>query len=224
MTCDSYYWKAKLAKEASLIERWISKSSLKRDRLLDEKITLAAYYFHKLLESEKLTSHPIFNITATTLKKKQEGLTYFAFQNESEETLIPIEKGSRIVERVNMPWELGELYDFASPKTESLNIKDLSNLIRHEIVFVVEDNQFLVTSDFESDSCLYCVKYIDFIKVMRTVAFSDIVEARSIRTKKSRGRRVLVAARYGFDVGTLSQFQIKMPYTSEFAYAAACTV
>lgn len=155
MIHDSSPWKAELARDADLIERWAAKPvmSERRSFLFERKVFLAAYALRKLDEAARVS---------TDLLMQSIGVTQFA----------PSRAGFSA--GTSHRWD--DYFDLEGPVGHSLPCRRLINVLIHSLVFVEVLNDddtiggFMVTSDRESERGLYQVQLPDFVKVMRAAA------------------------------------------------------
>lgn len=155
MILESQPWKARLATDADIIERWSSKPSIsvRRYTILEQKVFLAAYTIRRLLEANKLS---------TALRDR--AISCLQFPS------IPHAKLD-----LNNNHKLDELYNFAAPSSIVVENNRLVNVIIHSLAFAEVINEdkttagFLVASD-RSRKFLWQVSVLEFTALMRTVS------------------------------------------------------
>ncbi len=154
MIHESAPWKAVLAADARLLERWATKPpSERRSYLIERKILLAAYALRKLGEAFKLSTLTLTDEIAV----KQ---------------YAPLKRG--YTEINNLRFE--EYFDLENPTSIRMKRRRLIDVLIHSLIFMesIDDEQrctgFIVTSDHESARGLIEVQLSDFIALMRLAA------------------------------------------------------
>jgi hypothetical protein len=169
MIHESHPWKAALAKDADLIERWAAKKGVaeRRSFLIERKVFLAAYAMRKLDDATKLST----DLLASTI---------------SVPRFPPVREGYSEINN----YQFDEFFDMANPIQIDLRGRHLLNLLIHSLVFVevLGDEEtydaFMVTSDHEQDKGLVQVSLTDFIGLMRLAANDYPTEVEFTRGKK----------------------------------------
>ncbi len=176
MIHESAPWKAGLAADAALLERWANKPpSERRSFLIERKILLAAYALRKLGEAFKLSTA---TLTAEIDVKRYASLkTGYAAIN-------------------NLRFE--EYFDLERPGSIRIKRRRLIDVLIHSLIFIesVDDDGrctgFLVTSDHESARGLIEVQLSDFVALMRLAA-DDFPSAMTTSYNAAKGRWVVWA-------------------------------
>lgn len=171
MIHESAPWKAGLAADATLLERWANKPpSERRSFLIERKILLAAYALRKLGEAFKLSS--------ATLAAEIDVKRY-----------APLKTGYAAIN--NLRFE--DYFDLERPVSMHMKRRRLIDVLIHSLVFIesVDDDErctgFLVTSDHESARGLIEVQLSDFIALMRLAA-EDFPSAMTTAFNATKGR------------------------------------
>lgn len=152
MIHDSAPWKAHLASDADIIERWAAKprQSAHRSFLIERKVFLAAYTMRKLDDAIKLST--------ATLSEPMRVQRY-----------SPIQSG---YSEVNSH-RFDEFFDLANAAQVDLPARRILNLLIHSLVFVEVLGEaetydaFMVTSDHEQARGLIQVGMAAFVELMR---------------------------------------------------------
>jgi hypothetical protein len=155
MIYESAPWRILLLKDAKLLDVWAEKfeDTPRRSFLVEQKIFLAPYAMRKLVEARKLSS----SFEGKTLRCK----------------VFPARDGKRFTRWSNNQFE--KLYDMSRPSMQSLNVRDLLDLIIHSLIFEAFPKAdkpidgFAVTSDRKRKN-LWFVDMGKFTSVMRHVA------------------------------------------------------
>jgi hypothetical protein len=174
MIHESSPWKAALAHDANMIERWAAKprSSERRSFLLEQKIFLAAYSLRKLDEATKFSTEILAN-PIQVQRYAVNRLGYAAANN----------------------FRFDDYFDLANPQKNEITGRQLVNLLIHSLVFVevlAEDLSvaaFLVTSDREAVRGLVEVDLTAFTDLMRRAAEdypTEIIRSLDINTKRPK--------------------------------------
>lgn len=154
MIRESAPWKAGLAADAALLDRWANKPlSERRSFLIERKTLLAAYSLRKLGEAFKLSTATLAApITVKRYKPLQSG--YSAFNNH----------------------RFDDFFDLQNPAQLSLQRRRLIDVLIHSLVFIEALDEhdrctgFLVTSDHEATRGLLEIQLTDFTALMRQAA------------------------------------------------------
>lgn len=171
MIHESAPWKAHLARDADLIERWAAKPghSERRSFLLERKVFLAAYAMRKLNDAAKLSSDILANSMAVLLYP----LTRDGYSEATSH-------------------RFDEFFDLGAPMRAGLPRRRLLDLLIHSRVFVevVSETEtvaaFMVTTDKEQGKGLVQVEVAAFVELMRLAAndYPSVIR----RTLDGRGR------------------------------------
>ena len=154
MIRESAPWKAGLAADAALLERWASKPpSERRSFLIERKTLLAAYALRKLGEAFKLSTA---TLAAPIMVKRYTPLQhgYSAFNNH----------------------RFDNFFDLQNPTRLDLKRRRLIDILIHSLVFIecLDDDDhctgFFVTSDHEATRGLLEIRLADFTALMRQAA------------------------------------------------------
>lgn len=154
MIHESAPWKAGLAADAALLERWATKPlSERRSFLIERKTLLAAYALRKLGEAFKLSTATLADpIAVKRYTPLQPG--YSAFNNH----------------------RFDDFFDLQNPAQLNLKRRRLIDILIHSLAFIEsldEDERcigFLVTSDHEATRGLLEIQLTDFTALMRQAA------------------------------------------------------
>jgi len=154
MIWNSAPWRDELCKSATKLEQVIvrRKPSEKLIIELEKAVFFAAYIIRKLMEAKKLSSgyNPI-DVRSYPAKEK-------------------------LVTLLN--WHhLDDLYDFSSPRNETMGLKDFCNQIIHSYVFMPFSSSktgpvktIVFTSDRERSNALHEVSLVALSDILRIVA------------------------------------------------------
>ena len=155
MIHESAPWKAHLARDADLIQRWAAKPghSARRSFLIERKVFLAAYAMRKLDDAAKLSTDTLGSPMAV-----------FRFP--------PTRAGySEITSH-----HFDEFFDLGTPTRAGIPRRRVLDLLIHSRVFVEVLSQaetfdaFMVTTDHEQARGLVQVEIAAFVDLMRLVA------------------------------------------------------
>lgn len=174
MIHESAPWKAVLAADARLLERWaIKPPSERRSYLIERKILLAAYTLRKLGEA--------FKLSTATLAEEIDVKQY-----------ATLKRGYAAVN--NLRFE--EYFDLENPVSIRMKRRRLVDVLIHSLIFMesIDEEQrcigFIVTSDYESARGLIEVQLSDFIALMRLAA-DDFPSAMTTSFVAAKGKWVV---------------------------------
>lgn len=155
MIHESAPWKAHLARDAELIERWAAKprQSERRSFLIERKVFLAAYAMRKLDDATKLSTDTLGSPMAVyRFPRARAGYS----------------------EANSHRWE--EFFDLGNATSVQLPRRRVLNLLIHSLVFIEGVGEtgtfdaFMVTSDQEQGRGLVQVELATFVGLMRLAA------------------------------------------------------
>jgi hypothetical protein len=155
MIYESAPWRTLLLKDAKLLDAWAGKPKVtsRRSFLIEQKVFLAAYAMRKLIEAKKLSS---------------------SFESKSLRCeVFPAFDGKKFTRWSNNQFE--KLYDLSRPSIQTLNVRDLLDLIIHSLIFqeLFSEDQTIeglaITSDRKRKN-LWFVNVKKFTSIMRQVA------------------------------------------------------